>query len=164
MRRQLAVEPAQTVNRPTATVEMAQLSPGAQLCVWSLRQWVRSAHLGRCTGCDLHPVYRHYSCIAAIVPLQEFMLLLTREAERQIEVRKTDENALSYDELTLLRLFALAGHGRRRRYTRHLARGLVSTGATSELCFRAGQYFGELDQSGLVLTGWPEMQLVAAGH
>ncbi|NQX89869.1 MAG: hypothetical protein HRT77_14525 [Halioglobus sp.] len=92
------------------------------------------------------------------------MSLLAREATRRIEVRHLGIEALSHDEFILLRLIALAGHGRRPRYAGHLARGLVPERASAQLRTYAQGYFTQLQASGLTLSGWLETELVTQVH
>lgn len=158
MRKYLPGNASTPVGQPGAAVNIANLSDGARLIVWSLRQWVVSAHLGRCTTCDLARPYTAFSCTGALAEVQQFMVLLTREANRQIDVRHPREAILSLDEIILLRLVALSG--RRYRYAEHLARRVVDDRAIDILCSRAKVYVEELNAVGLALYGWPEMQLV----
>ena len=131
-------------RRPGRPVSLANLSSGGHLCACSIRQWVVSNHLGRCTGCDLFRPHHDFSCTDAIGFLQQFMTHLARGAKRQIEIRHLEHPELSYDELSLLRLVALAGHGGRPRYARHLARGLVDDPAIEYLCWHASGYRARL--------------------
>lgn len=158
MRRHLPSKASTPLSQPGVNVNIANLSDGARLIVWSLRQWVVSAHLGRCTTCDLAKPYTAFSCTGALTEVQKFMVLLTREANRQIDIRHPREALLSIDEIILLRLVAMSG--RRYRYAEHLARGLVDHRAIDILCSRAKVYVEELNAVGLSLYGWPEMQLV----
>lgn len=161
MSRALARKDSSAFNLPNGSVNLGELSYGAQLCVWSIRQWVSSIKLGRCVGCDLHKTYQELACVPAIIRLHEFMTLLGNEATRQIDVQNQREQKLSYDELTLLRLIALSGHGARPRYMRHLARGLVSPVRAERLCTLAQDYCDALTTANLSLSGWPELTLVS---
>lgn len=161
MSRALACKDSSAYNLPHGSVNLGELSYGAQLCVWSIRQWVSSVKLGRCVGCDLHKTYQELACVPAIICLHEFMTLLGNEATRQIDVLNQRERNLSYDELILLRLIALSGHGERRRYMRHLARGLVSPARVERLCALGRDYCNALTTANLSLSGWPELKLVS---
>lgn len=161
MSRSLERKPGSAFNLPTGPVTLGQLSYGAQLCVWSIRQWVSSVNMGRCVGCDLHKTYQELACVPAIIRLHEFMVLLGDEATRQIDVRHQRDGDLSYDELSLLRLIALSGHGERPRYMRHLARGLIQPQSVEQLCNVARGYSNALTSANLALSGWPELKLVS---
>ncbi|MEM8563882.1 MAG: hypothetical protein AAGF57_16710 [Pseudomonadota bacterium] len=160
MSKALARKDSSAFNLPNGSVALEELSYGAQLCIWSIRQWVSSVNLGRCVGCDLHKTYQELACVPAIIRLHEFMNLLGDLATRQIDVRNQREQDLSYDEWTMLRLIALAGHGDRPRYMRHLARGLIHPSRVDQLCALARAYCDALTTANLSLSGWPELKLV----
>ena len=63
------------------------LSAGAELFVWSVREWLAAARERRCVKRNMIPRYHAVECVDAIVLLDEMMCLLAVSALRMCEKR-----------------------------------------------------------------------------
>ncbi|MEM9255175.1 MAG: hypothetical protein AAGA91_06990 [Pseudomonadota bacterium] len=155
---QQATEPKVEFPLASPTIYMEQLSEGAQLVVWSMRQWVVSAQKRRCPGCDLKPAYARYPVDRAVEYFLRIMNLIANDAKRTIYVQHPEDGLLGADELILLRMIRLTQR-QSPRHAQRLGTQLIHARAPF-MCSIAKAYRGELEAAGLSLDGWHEMQLV----
>ena len=86
-------------------IQLSSLTSGAQLLVWSARQWLACAKTQRCVHEALALPYAQHNISQAIMPLDESMTLLALGASRQIELGCLCASVLREDERTLLAAF-----------------------------------------------------------
>jgi len=143
-------------------VSMEQLSPGARLLIWSIRQWVVSAHLRRCPSCDLFQPHADMGCPQAVEAMHGVMSFVSSDAARKITLKHPADAHLTQDEFAILRLFALTER-KSLRHAERIAQGLVKTRIT-QICAAARCYRSDIASVGMELSGWPELRLVSSIH
>ncbi|MEM8768688.1 MAG: hypothetical protein AAGE43_14670 [Pseudomonadota bacterium] len=137
----------------------SSLSPGGQLFVWSVRQWLRSSLEKRCVKRDLLAPHHNVGCTEAIVHLDEFMCALSIGAHRKIEVRPPECGLVSGDEIRLLELMR-AGQRGDRDSARAIAAGLVAGHTVSPLVNIATDYGLQLEVAGIDLCGLRFLRMI----
>ena len=89
-------------NPTNSEILATSLSHGAQLFIFSLRQWFIAARDKQCLYSRLHPFYSRYRVETALPVLDELMCLLATAAFRPIAVHCPCRVDLGEDELMLL--------------------------------------------------------------
>ncbi len=80
----------------------SNLSSGAQLFVFTMRQWCSAAHAKQCVHQRIQPFYDRFGAEQAASILDEMMCHITATAFRQVEVNCPCRLDLSEDELLVL--------------------------------------------------------------
>lgn len=135
------------------------LSSGAQLFVFSIRQWLIAAKGSQCIYPTLAPFYRRYKVEDAIAPLDELMFLLARTAERPIEINCPCKLDLREDELSLLQILRAVQSDDKVGAFACLSEWVSGPIKTTFLRV-ADAYLETLAQGGLKVTGVSHLQLV----
>ena len=141
-----------SVRPQRSELPTSSLSPGGQLFVWSVRQWLRSSLERRCVKRDLLAPHHNVGCTEAILHLDEFMCALSIGAHRKIEVRTPECGHVSEDERTLLDLMRAGQRGDQVK-ARAIAAKLVADHTISQLVSIATDYGLQLEVAGINLSG-----------
>lgn len=130
-------------NDANCTQEQAftDLKFGAQLFLWSARQWLVSQNTGSCFQCDVAKPYSHYRCQPAIEHCHFFMLQLLYHPRRCLDIKHTSATTISGDERAMLRIVQSMLLPNERASARTAARSLVH-GEPGDLC-RTGWRYGK---------------------
>ncbi len=135
------------------------LSAGAELFVWSVREWLAAARERRCVKRNLIPRYHAVECVDAILPLDEMMCLLAVSALRPIQIRHCGCSALSDDEMRLVQCLRAVQRGDDELAGQHLASLLP--GPFSRTFLRpARQYASAICSADLRFTGARHLMVV----
>lgn len=145
-----------SIKTETAT---AELSTGATLFIWSIRQWLVSARERQCIKRALMIPYHRLDCVSAIYPLDALMCVMTDGARRRIQIRCPHQSRLSDDERQLL-LLLQASQRRDPATARREAGNLVHLSQTANLQEAAEAYARVLAHSGLSLSAPPKLTLL----
>ena len=84
------------------THQTASLSAGAQLFVFSIRQWTSAARSKHCIHTLLHPFYNRHGVAQALPVLDEMMWTMAANAIRPIEVSCPCNARVGADEMFVL--------------------------------------------------------------
>ena len=151
---------AMTKNgRPVVELSTTSLATGAQLFVWSVRQWLVTARERRCIKRDLIPRYHAANCVDAITLLDEMMYLLAVAASRPVQIRCLECSALSPDETRLVETLRAVQRADSALAGEHLSSML--SGPFSRAFLRPAQLYVEaLSAADLGFTGARHLTLV----
>ena len=141
----------------------ASLSAGAELFVWSAREWLAAARERRCVKRHLIPRYHAVECVDAIVLLDEMMCLLAVSALRPIQIRHSGCSALSEDEMLLVQCLRAVQRGDDELARQHLA-GLLPGPFNRTFLRPAGQYASAICNAGLAFTGARHLMAVQSAE
>lgn len=139
-------------TQASSRVLTSSLTNGAQLFVFSVRQWLIAAHSKQCVHARLGGFYERFEVTSALPILDELMCLLAATAFRGVEVNCPCRVDLGEDELLLLR--AMQALQRRDRVTAtEVMEGLLSGSFRTTFNRIAEAYLEVLERGKLQVTG-----------
>lgn|GEM_PF-1262919 len=140
-------------NTPDQTgVPISCLAIGAQLFVFSVRQWRVAAHSKHCIISALDPFYARYGAGPALGVLDEVMSLLCATAFRPVTINCPCKSELNEDEAMLLVCLQHASRENRHAASRSI-QDLIDGRLAISFCRVMTAYAAELRLAGLSVTG-----------
>ncbi|MEM6545195.1 MAG: hypothetical protein AAF680_09830, partial [Pseudomonadota bacterium] len=159
----MLVSLAQYSSTPKPVVEhevkLSQLANGAQLFVWSARQWMVTTRANRCVGCDLSGPYKRFECGGAVRHIDQYMTILTRCSINPVELRYVAHHYLSAGERNMLRVAQASQVAIETGTALAAASQLVGEHAQT-LYDAARRYSVQLSVAGLNMASFRQLKLV----
>ena len=154
--------PLSSLRQGAGALPAASLSAGAELFVWSVREWLAAAREKQCVKRNLIPRYHAAECVDAIVLLDEMMCLLAVSALRPIQIRHCGCSSLSEDEMLLVQCLRAVQRGDDELARQQLA-ALLSAPFNRTFLRPARQYASALCDADLAFTGARFLMAVESG-
>ncbi len=149
----------QLTHQPSGHLLTTSLSNGAQLFIFSIRQWLAAAQGKQCIHAVLGPFYHRYNAMRALPVMDELMCHLAATAYRPLQVNCPCRADVAEDELALLR--TLQAVTRKDADVAKETLGTLVTGPLATTFLRvAKSLVDELQAANLELTGVRRLEVV----